>query len=174
VEKININRSERGIKKKKMKNLTKPVAANSWLKSMQASIAIITTVVLCICLSGCKKEDLGETSGTISYGNNIYTVYIGEIWKGEDNTVLIELMGNMPGEVTIKNGKMQTYLGMRIIVDGKTIENEYALIKAGKYDYIFDTTKNPSKIIVYSNDGSNATLTFDGKRKTVIPEQKKR
>ena len=131
------------------------------------SFACVATAVL-LSLSGCHKENFGEKSGTITYGENVFTVSIGEISKDDQGNLTVELTGNLIGGFIIIQGNMKPYLGMRIIVDGKTLEYDSANISAGCYTYYFKTGKNPSRIIVYSNDGSNSTLSFDGKKKTVI------
>ena len=133
-----------------------------------STIALVAAVMVCLSLSGCKKEDLGATSGTIGYGNDVFTVSIGETGTDDQDNIWVELTGNLPGGFIISMGKLIPYLGMRIIVDGKTLEYDSMTISSRSYYYFFKTKKNPSRIIVYSNDGSNATLNFDGKRKTVI------
>ena len=149
-----------------MKRFINFTVTKRWLKSVGATFAIVATV-FGITMSGCKKND-GEKSGVIKYGNNVYTVSIGEIGKNNEGNIWIELEGNLKGELYIVQGKVIPDIGMRVIVDSKTIEFEYMDIKPGLYVFSFKTGKNPEKIIAYSNDGSNSTLTFDGKRKTVI------
>ena len=146
----------------------KSTARNKWLKSAWATFAIIATVMFCVTMSGCKKDDAGEKSGTIKYGNNVFTVSIGEISKNDAGNLLIELKGNLKGELAIVQGKVIPYIGMRVIVDNMTLEYDAMKVNEGLYLFSFKTSKNPGKIIVYSNDGSKATLTFDGKKKTVI------
>jgi len=74
----------------------------------------------------------------------------------------------MPAQMLIANGRVYPYLGMRIIADKKTLEMQSFSVNDGEYGYSFSTKKDPEKIVVYSNVGSGATLTFDGKSKTVI------
>ena len=156
------------IKQIKMKNSMNGTAVYKWLKCMQVSLVVIVTAMMCLTLSGCDKEDLGEKFGTIKYQNDVYSVSIGEISKNSKGNVTVELVGDMKGTVIISQGKMVPVIGMRIVVGSKNLEYEGANISAGLYEYEFNTTKNPDKIIVYSNDGSGSTLTFHGKKKRVI------
>jgi len=150
-----------------MKTKIKSEAMYRWLKSVQTSFAIVATVMVCLTNTGCKKEDVGEKSGTIKYKNDVYTVSIGEIGKNSNGDIWIELTGNLKPEINIIQGKITPLLGMRIFVDGRSLEYDSMSIDEGIYVYGFKTGKNPEKIIVYSNDGSNASLTFDGKTKRV-------
>jgi len=148
---------------------TKTKATHSWLKSAGATFATVATVMLCMTVTGCKKEEEGKTSGAINYKGDVYTVSIGEIETAEAGYISIELLGNMKGYVEIVKGGMIPDLGMRILVDGRTLEYESGSISPnGRYVYYFKTTKKPEKIIVYSNDDGKATLTFDGKSKKLI------
>jgi len=145
----------------------KTVAVNGWMKNVKASFAIAGALLLCIVLPGCNKDD-GETSGKIACQGDVYTVSIGEISKNDAGKIWVELVGDMPGVLNIVQGRVVPILGMKVFVDGRAIDFENFGIKSGLYSYGFNTGKNPEKIIVYSNDGSNQTLTFHGKRKTVI------
>ena len=151
-----------------MRPKVKFTATNGRMRTIQAHFATVVTLMLCLVLSGCHKENLGETSGEITYNSSVYTVSIGEIGKDDSGNLRIELTGNLAGEVSFVQGKIVPYIGMRIVVDGKTMDYDSGSIQAGLYVYYFKTSKNPEKIIVYSNDGRNSTLTFHGKRKTVI------
>ena len=138
-----------------------------WLKTIQVSFTIIATVALCM-TSACNKEETGKTSGTIKYNNKIYTVSIGEIGKNDLGNIWIELKSELPIQLSIKNGNVVPEIAMRIVVDNKTYEFDYLKLGEEIHEFSFIISKNPNKIIVYSNDGSNSTLTFDGKSKKVI------
>ena len=150
-----------------MKKLINPTANYRWIESTQAFFATVVTVMICITLSGCKKDSLGETSGTITYEDEVYTVSIGAIESYNENTT-VELVGNLKSEIVVHQGRFEFRIGMRIIADGKTFEYTSILIGEGSHTFNFSTNKHPSKIIVYSNDAKNSTLTFDGKSKTLI------
>lgn len=124
------------------------------------SICFMTCVLL---FAGCDKDDDGKKVGTI----DDYAVSIGEIGQNDKGYITVELLGNLPGSIIIKNGNAYPHLGMRIVVDKKTIEMQTFSVESGKYTYGFSTQKNPEKIIVYSINDTNQTLTFNGKRKTV-------
>jgi len=134
-------------------------------------IAIVATMMVCLTISGCKKENIENESGTIKYGTKVFNVSIGEIGKNRDNgDIWIELVpvtGNLEAELKIVQEKVLPPLGMRIMVSGKTLEYDVISISESRYWFGFKTGKKPEKIIVYSNDGSNATLTFDGKSRRV-------
>ena len=149
-----------------MKKLIYPTAIYRWQKSTQAFFATVVAVMICITLSGCKKDNLGATSGTITYEDEVYTVSIGAIDSSNENTT-VELVGNLKSEIIIHQGKYVFRIGMRIIADGRTYEYESIYIGEGCHVFKFNTNKKPSTIIVYSNDGKNSTLTFDGKTKTL-------
>ena len=151
-----------------MKLKIKSTATNSRMRTIQACFTSVLMLMLCLVISGC-PDDHGETSGDIQYNSVVYTVNIGKIGNDNSGNICIELEGsNLPGQTRVVQGKIVPYIGMRIVVDGRTIEYDFVFVQTGLYEYYFNTAKNPEKIIVYSNDGSNSTLTFHGKRKTVI------
>ena len=134
-------------------------------------ISILATMMVCLTISGCKKEIFEDESGSIKYGTEVFTVSIGAIGKNRDNgDIWIQLesvTGYLKTELKIVQGKVVPSLGMRIVVSGKTLEYDVMSIEEWEYWFGFKTGKKPEKIIVYSNDGSNATLTFDGKGRRV-------
>ena len=125
--------------------------------------------MLCItCMTGCDKDDSGSKTGTLKYGSNTYTVSIGHIGKNDEVKTTVELLGNMDNAIKLINGQFKIVLGMKIVVDGKTLSYEGGEVSSEYLMFHFETTKNPDKILVYSEESGSPTLTFNGKNKSLI------
>ena len=143
-------------------------SSKSQMSRRNLMIAIVATMMVCLTISGCKKESFEIGSGSIKYGTETFIVDISAIGKNSNGELWIRLTGdNLKAELIIVQGKVVPMFGMRIVVSGRTME--YDEMNIGEYEYWFGfkTGKKPEKIIVYSNDGSNAILTFDGKGRIV-------
>jgi len=129
----------------------------------KAVMCFLTILLVCM---GC-HDDLGPTKGTILCGNETYSISIGEISKNDAGYTLVSIVGDMPGQMIIRNGSLYPILGVRIMAGG-IVEYQAFSVSAGEYTYSFSTKKDPERVIVYSLNGGTETLTFDGKSKTVI------
>ena len=127
-------------------------------------VCFLAIILMC---AGCSK-DKGSKTGTIKCGEATYSITIGEVKKNDAGNTYVSITGDMPALLLIRDGEVIPYLGMRIIVDNRTVEMQYFSANEGEYAYSFSTKKDPGKIIIYSNVGASSTLTFDGKTRTVI------
>ena len=132
-------------------------------------IQVITIMLFCISLSGCKKVESGEKKGIIGYKDEVYEVSIGDIFICDQGELVVELMGNMYRLLLGTQLKEpMVNIVMKVVVDGSILDYSSVVMMKELYAFSFKTKKFPEKIIVFSNDGSDATLTFDGKTKSII------
>lgn len=111
-----------------------------------------------------------DASAAVKFENETYTVYIGEISKGENGKLIVELLGDkIGGSVPFRNGRIIVPIAMKVVVAEKTISYENCSLSNDSHRFHFETTGMPEKIIVYGNDGKNsAEVIFDGKTKKLI------
>jgi len=110
-----------------------------------------------------KPEPSPGATATVKFEDENYVVHIGAIGKNEDGKMSVELLG-VGGTLPLRNGRVVPPLGMRITVNGQTLEYQSLSASAAGHIFHFDTTAAPEKIIVFGNDGSEkSSVTFDGK-----------
>ena len=130
-----------------------------------------TFIYLCVSImllcTGCKKDDIGQAVGTLTYKGNTISVKIENIGKDKNGNTSIELSGLTENIMVINNGNLSPHVSIDIVVDNTTLKASSWEIKPTYNIYNFSTKKNPEKIIVYVVDG-NSSVTFDGKGNSVI------
>ena len=81
-----------------------------------------------------------------------------------DKGTIFEVFTDQMRALSAKTHTKPAPVGMRIVVNGQTLEFQSVAASGVRLIFDFETTAAPEKIIVYGNDGSNGSnAVFDGK-----------
>ena len=148
-----------------MRNVNERKVSLNILKKQ--GIHLFMCMLALFAFTSCDKDDNLTSIGILTYEGKSYSVNIGNIEKDRDGYTTIELLGDLEDYAVIREGKMSPLFCMEIVVDKKTLQMEYCYVSKEVYEYTFLTKQNPETITVYTVD-KKSTVTFDGKKKTVI------